>query len=92
MPTTSSPQQPHMRRFDRMQFKQAFIRQQAHFGLITGSERAKKLDQHICAPAKATGGLRYFQRLFSNDVPLRNLGLEGNLAAYRVPWHKLHIN
>lgn len=75
MPTSSFPQQPHMRRFDRKQFRQAPIRQQAHFFLITGSERAKKLDQIICAPAKAISGLQYLQSLLSKDVPLRNLGL-----------------
>lgn len=81
MLATPSPQQPNMQRFDRTQFKLAFIRQQAHCCLITGSERARKLDQPICALAKATGGLEDLQRLFSNDASLRNLGLEGNFIA-----------
>ena len=75
VPTTLSPQQPRMGRFDRTQFKQALIRQQAHFCLITGSERAKNLDQPFWVLAKATcGGLQSLQRLFSNDAPLRRAG------------------
>lgn len=47
------PQQPHTGSFDRTQFKQALIRQQAHLCLITGRERAKNLNQPVCAPSKS---------------------------------------
>lgn len=81
-PATPSPQQPNMKGLtEHNSNKPAFIRHQARCCLITGSERARKLDQPICALAEAPGGLEDLQSLFSNDASLRNLGLEGNVIA-----------
>lgn len=80
---TQHPQQLHMQQFDAIQFKPAFTGQKAHFCLITGSERAAKLDQPMCSPASAS-------RLSSNDRNLSILRWGENLTA-NVTWHKLHI-